>query len=162
MNKLLSAPREHHYVFVHRAVRDICLNDPLHFFSIISSEQQNDFMKYIWDAVNESIQDKKADFNFDEIKISIRKIKNFPTIVLIMPEPKAATEAYFVCIVLKPDNKKEGKNASVDYFTLELGQDIDGSLYTVLCKWEDQTHFNLGNGPKPELQNFLAAIENQI
>ena len=68
--------------------------------------------------------------------------------IIAMPRPQAPAECFFVAIV------REG--AGVGYYTLELS--FGGA--TMMCGWSAEgAHNNYGPGPKPELNDFVAAVE---
>jgi hypothetical protein len=72
-------------------------------------------------------------------------------------------EAYFVAAVLqmKPEEERpEPAEATLRYFTLEKGFNMDGSHRTVLCEWTaGGSHNNYGDGPPPKLESFVKALE---
>lgn len=61
---------------------------------------------------------------------------------------------------------RAGWPVPVRYFTLEKGQNLDGSDRTVLCEWERHEtgprHENFGDGPAPDPEAFLAAVTGLV
>lgn len=104
------------------------------------------------------------DIDPSELKITIRKVRGCPAIIVKMPTPIAVTEAYFVGIL--PTESQECAEAPEEiafrYFTLEYGSRMDGTSRTVLCAWAGDNHFNLGDGPPPTLEAFIAALDERI
>ena len=80
-----------------------------------------------------------------------------------MPEPRAVAEAYLVGIVLTGFTEEAGpEDIGFRYFTLEYGFTADQTERTVMCEWENETHYNYGDGPPPEVSQFVQAVEEKI
>lgn len=95
---------------------------------------------------------------FKSVAILSHKHGPYTAYVVSMPEPESRTEAYFVAILHKDGEPKEymQESTSTRYFTLEKGIFL-GS--TVLCEWQrDGIHINYGDGPKPEMKEFVNAV----
>jgi hypothetical protein len=166
MRELLSEPRRHHYLFAHRFVRAACAADPLRFFAIMASNEQAQFINHIWRLVCKQLDGREADdFKMSDIRVSPTRLRNYPAVIITMPEPRALAEAYFVVIVLffeiDADNSKL-EEPPFRYFTLECGMNLDGTDRTVLCEWNKEGHVNFGDGPKPEIGELLDAIKQVI
>jgi hypothetical protein len=72
-------------------------------------------------------------------------------VLITMPRPEHGAEAYFVAIVVAGE-KLAG------YFVLEHGWTTADEPRTVLCKWTDRGHVNLGGGPLAGTDAFLSAV----
>src|SRR5262245_10245746 len=72
-----------------------------------------------------------------------------PAIVLRMPPPRNPTECHFVAVFQRPDG-------DLRYCTLERSIVPDRSM---LCAWVENGHALIDSVPKPDLQSFIAAIE---
>ncbi len=162
---MLNNPRPHHYTFAHTALRMLCESNPLQFFEVMGSDERDKLLKFVLSKVVEQCEgDKTPDFDFDEVKIHTVKLGDYPTVLVVMPQVEAVTEAVMTAIVLTnrldledPDNK-----ISCRYFVLELSLSSDGNPQTSLCEWSGDEHLNHGDGPEPSVKAFLTAIESFI
>lgn len=160
--------RHHHYSFAHEALYQICLNDTEDFFDAIYSEDQKDFLAWIWELVIEHCGDPPDSIDMTELKVTTCNIENLPAIVIEMPTPIAITEAYAVGIVLLPKTKgKRRMSPRFRYFTLELSFSLfnepEDKPSTVLGEWRDKdVHINYGRGPSPSLDNFVQSIQEKL
>ena len=156
----------HHYVLGHIALRKICKDNPLDFFSIMGSSQREDFLNDVWKQVRKNCDPEgAATFDIADVEITACRIKNFPAIVITMPPPSETAEAFFVAIILKIDPQVEElpKQPDFAYLTLEKGINMDGTERSVLCGWTtDDSHMNYGDGPEPTQEAFVAAVEKMI
>lgn len=159
---MLNNPRPHHYTFAHTALRTLCESDPLQFFSVMGSDERDKLLKFVLGKVVEQCEGTSTpDFTLDDITIHTVKVGDYPTVLMVMPQVKAVTEAIMVAIVLTShlDIENPDKNVSYRYFTLELSCSPDGKPQTALCEWSGEDHINLGDGPAPNEKAFLVAIE---
>ena len=76
----------------------------------------------------------------------------------------AAAEAHMVGIILTgvPEDAESESKGSFRYFTLEHGVNLDDSIRTVFCEWDDEGHKNFGDGPLPTVEAFANAIETKL
>ncbi len=88
--------------------------------------------------------------HLEEPALSPPRVETFGEVLLVlMPAPIQSPEAYFVAIV--------GEEPRL--YTLELGQDLDTSQpCTFFCATTPSGRANYGQGPKPEVSAFLAAL----
>ncbi len=156
----------HHYVLAHIALRKICLQDPMNFFGTIASEHKDEFLKDVWQQVREHCDSEgEATFDISDVGFTTCSIKDYPTIVLAMPEPTGLGEAYFAAIVLKIqlDDAERPEKPEILYFTLEKSVHLDQSDRTVMCGWTaDDSHLNYGDGPDPGVDAFIEAIDKLL
>jgi hypothetical protein len=157
-------PREHHYVFAHYAVREICLEDPLRFFHLIASPERDEFLAWLWTTVEERVERPIADIDLHQLSVITTRLKNRPAILIQMPAAVATTEAHFIGMVLgeSPGGAPVEAAVSLRYFTLEQGDSFDGASTTMLCEWAQGTHRNYGEGPPPVVDAFAKAIEARL
>jgi hypothetical protein len=156
----------HHYEFAHFAVRKACETNPLAFFGVMASEEQQNLLESIWDQVCKRCDETgQSPFNMDDVGIATGRLKDKPVIVIVMPPPAEVAEAHLAAIVLHVN--LEGEDVpdplEFDYWTLEKGVTMDGADRTVLCRWtKDDKHVNLGDGPPANVDQFLACVENAL
>ncbi|WP_431686596.1 hypothetical protein [Hahella sp. NBU794] len=163
--ELLSDPRPHHYMFAHIAMRKFCESDPLQLFALIPTEERSHLVDFLWSKVCENCDaEGKADFDPGDIEFATLRVKEYPTILMKMPEAKAVAEAMLVAIVLTagPDMNVENGKPPFRYFTLEHGVSTEGGLRTVMCEWRGDSHANMGDGPEPEASAFLQRVESLV
>jgi hypothetical protein len=157
--------RRHHYQFAHLALRGVCAGDPVRFFAIMGSSHQAGLIRDIWSEVCERCDPlENTEILPDEIKVTCARLGVYPIILVEMPEVKAPAEAIYIAIVLLSDKVFEAPPDEVDfrYFTLELGEDLDGDVRTVLCEWSGDSHLNMGDGPAPDLEGFAAEVQKYL
>jgi hypothetical protein len=157
-------PREHHYVFAHDAVREICQEDPVRFFDLIASPERDEFLAWLWTTVEERVERPVVDIDLHQLAVITTRLKHRPAIVIRMPAAIAPTEAHLVGMVLgeSPEGAAAGSGVSLRYFTLERGDSVDGTSRTVLCEWVEGTHRNYGEGPPPDVDAFAKAVEARL
>lgn len=150
-----------HYALAHYALRFIALGDPLRFLGIVASPDAQQFIAAVMKDVAEKCGRTPA-FRPHEVKIHPTRVGIFPCAVIEFPEPKEVAEAYFTALVVPvdtsgemPDDESQLKGR---YFTLEKGMTFGGGSRTVLAEWNEDTHFNCGDGPPPNVAAFVAAL----
>lgn len=162
--KTASAPTPHHYVLAHVALRQVCFDDPLHFFGIMASPDRDEFLKWVWGQVRESCDEEgKANFSIRDLKISTRRCQDHPALIIRMPPPRETAHAHMIGVVLELSEDQDPGYERVHYFTLERGMAVEGHARTVLCAWDSSgTHTNLGGGPSVDEDAFLAALADHL
>jgi hypothetical protein len=158
-------PRPHHYAFVHNCMRVMCEEDTATFFSVMASPKQRDFIKTMWDMVCEACDaEATTELTADDIGVETLRIRDCPTILVHMPEPRGITEAHMVCIILTTPLEEDFDPDQMEfrYFTLEYGWAERGKTSPVLCEWTKDAHHNFGPGPEPETQAFLKVVEANV
>ena len=155
---------EHHYVFAHRALPEMCEQDPVQIFSIFASPERDKFVAWLWATVEKRLGKPIVGFDPLELSVSTFKLKGSPVIVLRMPATAVAAEAHFVGIVLRGSAQDVAPEqmATIRYFTLEHGIQLDGSPRTVMCEWAAGAHRNYGDGPAATLEDFTRAIGERL
>ena len=155
-------PREHHYVFAHYTVREVCEQDPLQFFAIVASPEQPKFLAWLWELTAKRVGKPIAEVNPAELSVTTGRVKDCPAIIFKMPAPEAAAEAHFVAVLLTGSPEGEASQAQFRYFTLEYGKNLDGTTRTVMCEWAEGAHRNFGDGPAATAKDFVGAVEEKI
>lgn len=92
--------------------------------------------------------------------LGVTTIENLPCVLLVMPPPEMATEAFLVAVVSTVDEEKlwnDGGDASspIYYFTLEAS----ATGNPMLCEWADGQHLNYGSDPAPKSDAFQDVVE---
>ncbi len=158
----MKEPRPHHYIFAHRVLPALFLNDPPKFIETISAGQDN-FVHWLWKRVGEKeVQNASDRIAPNGLSCAIMRAEDNATVAIVtLPPPEGMTEAYFVALVYWPQEDAALAPAA-RYITLEHGMQADGSPRTVLCEWTKEMHANYGNGPEPVLQTFFEAVRALI
>jgi hypothetical protein len=167
------SPREHHYHFAHTALRRLAFEDPDALVTALSAEDAEEFLVRLWKAVGkdvaanaENAQDQAATpLTPDGLEAIPARLAGRPAAVVRLPEPRAATEAHLVAIVLNHELLEPAKPApepAVYYFTLEKSFSSDGALRATFCEWDGTAHRNHGVGPAPEPRKFVDAIARHL
>jgi len=175
----------HHYVLVHRALRDVYLDDPLRFVLAMGRDdhQRSGLLERIWQWVREQCDDEgPAGFAVHEVQICQVEAAGRPAVLLSLPRPRSMTEAYFVLALAPkvpaghtPERDRPSKIRSdrpsalrrlrlqtPGFFTLERGRELDGREVSRLCGWTEDTHHNYGKGPEPKAAAFVLAVEGLV
>lgn len=111
----------HHYVFVHRVMREICQTLPDVYFDRMVNDQPK-FINDLWEITCEECNEVgEAYFSPSDIEIYLLSINSFPTVILVMPPPLIFTDAYIVAAILidNTSNMKQDTEQKVAYITLE-------------------------------------------
>ena len=158
-------PRSEHYYFAHQKLRSFAFAEPEQCFGVLHSEQARDFLSEVWHAVKEGAVFTPSDpaLRFDDLKLHRRPIGIYPAVVLEMPEAKFALEAHFVALVwqiVAAEGLMIKKTPELLYYTLERA--AGEGPETVLCEWRGDTHLNLGAGPRPDLDAFVAHLDGLV
>ncbi len=156
----------HHYVLAHVALKQICFQNPLGFFGLMGSPDREEFLNDLWAQVCKNCdKEGQSSFSIDDVMIDTIRIGDYPAVLVTMPKPHHVTEAHMVCIVLMvplADMKQNGKVMKIHYFTLEKGATEEGQERTVLCEWDEDTHYNYGDGPDPTPEAFIETIIQRL
>ena len=161
---MLSQPRKLHYTFAHKALREICAEDPLQLFSIMGSPERDKFLAWLCNRIAQRSGDTGDTLSAEDIEVTTLRVGNYPTILIKMPEPRAAAEAHFVGIVLTAtlSEAEPDKTTTYRYFTLECGVNLDSAIRTVMCEWAGDGHRNYGDGPPATAEAFLQAVQDKV
>lgn len=137
-------PRSAHYNFAHYALREIAFARPLTFFAELASDDAPSFLAAVFKMVAEDCaeQGEPPDFTVQDLQVHTGRIVNRPLVVVQLPPPRAATEAYFIGAVMQADveHSEVPQNPDIRYFTLE--QTLGGGA--LLCEWTTNSHSQLG------------------
>jgi hypothetical protein len=156
-------PRQPHYLMAHVALRTVCFDRPSLYFGVMVSDEVTDFLKSLLKSVEDQVGGDKADFTAEDLKIHPLRVAHFPTMIVEFPTPQVLTEVFFTAAILMAKDGEKSVDAEVKYYTLELGAGEEGAARTVLGEWTRAgAHSNFGDGPKPELQDFVMALEKQL
>ena len=156
-------PRYHHYKLAHRAFPTIAHNNPTVFFGALLSEKKFEFIQSVIESLEEHNDSKEVvGFRLEDFKVHEFVVNKYPCVIIEFPTPECFSEVYSIAAVLKTElgvDFEKGEVPEVDYYTLEMGIQMNGSIRTVLCAWsKDGSHINLGNGPNAEPQSFYERV----
>jgi hypothetical protein len=159
-------PRCHHYALAHYALRSAAFGDPLAYLGILASPDARGFLAHMLRSVSEHCKNEEPGFAAEDIAVHPVRVGRYPCAVVELPRPRAAAEAYFTAAVLLADlqdRTPESAPLELRYFTLEKGITLAGPPRTVLCEWTSEgSHANYGDGPMPQLEAFVRAVEESI
>jgi hypothetical protein len=162
----LDEPRCHHYALAHYVLRSVAFDDPLAYLGILASPDAHKFLAHLLRSVSERCKNEQPDFAAEDIAIHPVRVGQYPCAVIELPQPRATAEAYFTAAVLLADLQDqvpESAQRKLRYFTLEKGFVLNGPPRTVLCEWTSEgSHVNYGDGPLPQLEAFVRAVEELL
>jgi hypothetical protein len=94
----------------------------------------------------------------DGLRATYYDLGGYEVALVTMPPPGGVTDAHLAAIVVPHGG------GTVRYFVLERGApDSEGNPATVLGEWlAAGDHVNLGAGPPPEPEAFLAAVRDRL
>ncbi len=154
-----------HYVLAHYALRQIALSDPLQFLDVVTSSNAGPFLAAIFQSVEER-SGQKFPFRSSDLSIHSVRIKNFPSVVIQLPEPQETAEAFMVALVItmapSPQSAISNQQSVARYFTLEKGFTLTDEARTVLAEWTTDRHSNYGDGPVATVDAFCKAISQHV
>lgn len=153
--------RAQHYVFAHRALRDLFFDSPDEVLAILKDEHRDDLLLDLWNRVGEEVG-KSSLIAADGLSCEIRMLDDTTVAMIILPTPQALNEAYFVALVY--GRCSAGNKALTHFITLEHSIDLgDGSPANLLCEWEGSGgHMNMGYGCEPTLEAFFEEVCNLL
>jgi len=148
---------ELHYYFAHRFLPELAARNARELVDDLSHEQAAEFLGKLWLLCARGFESERHS------KIPSTGLKSVPVriddahfgAVVQLPKPKRMAEAHFVAIIIN-DNQTADEHR---FFTLEFGLDVDGSKRTVLGQWANDTHYNFGDGPAPQVDLFVKSLE---
>jgi hypothetical protein len=150
-------PRQQHYVFAHRLLRDLFLRDPAGFLGELNQDG-DEFLQAAWMFVGIKLTGEPDTASAQEVKHEARKLDDGSLVVLItMPRATRMPEAIFVAAVYRPAS--EGREEVARFVTLEFSRPPGTEVpITVLAEWQGERHLNFGRGPAPTLNEFFASV----
>jgi hypothetical protein len=151
------APRHRHYYFAYEYLPEKAGNNAKDLVDKLRGDSATDYLNFLWESSCSEVNAVEEEF------IPTDDLACFPVeidaehygVIVRFPRPKRTLEAYFAAIIVPA--KSENTN-DYRYFTLELGEDLDGSKRTVLCELSEDRHINYGDGSKPEQEAFAKSL----
>lgn len=153
------APRQQHYYFVHQYLTERAGHNAKFLVDKLREDSASKYLSILWISRGQAA---KAD---EDAFIPADGLECFPVeiddehygVIIQFPKPERMTEAYFVAIIVNPENNDSNYHR---FITLEFSKNSDGSKCTVLGEWKGGSHFNYGDGGAPQREAFLNAICN--
>lgn len=156
-------PRAQHYIFAHKLVPSLFFEDPGGFLDRLAQEG-NALLSRLWVEAARLANTGSPDTPTDAVDlryVPVSEVRDLQDgarlVVLMLPEPIAALEAFFVALVVRsPMNMSE---AIGSVYTLELSEDHRRKRGTMLCGWTAEGgHVNYAFCPPPLLEEFVTAV----
>lgn len=147
-------PRRHHYVFAHRELLAIARQFAGKLPDLATSGHLDAALALAWDQAGSRLPPAEH-LPHAGLTGSLHDVDGRSVVLVTMPRPEHGAEAYFVAIVAAG-----GRLA--DYYVLEHGWTTRDEPRTVLCKWDERGHVNLGDGPPAEAAAFLSAVRARL
>ena len=159
----MPAARTGHYLFAHRILREVALDDPTLVLGVLSGSRANEFLNRLIDHVRPACREKGEEVGFDaaDLEVSGGRVGNFPCALVRMPDAVGVAEAHFVAMVLLLDMRQKDapiEKSKLRYFTLEASYAIDGKKSAAFCEWTHDAHLNLGFVETPTFDAFVKLV----
>lgn len=161
-NPRYGPPRKQHYVFAHLAFRAIVDASPMHvLMALLSKAEGANLLEGVWQQAGSQCTQRDL-VDSGGLTYEIHELWDKRPVVLVeMPTPHGVREAYFVAAVISPPKRRFflfERPASMQYFTLEVGDAEQGDFDTVLGQWRGESHLCYSDSPTVEKDAFLRAI----
>ena len=154
-----------HYVLANYSLRQIALSDPSQFVDVVTSANAGPFLAAIFQSIEER-SGQKFPLRSSDLSIHSVRIKNFPSVVIQLPEPQETAEAFMVALVITMAPSAQSATSTPQsvarYFTLEKGFTLTDEARTVLAEWIRDRHSNYGDGPVATVDAFCQAISQHV
>lgn len=145
-------PRPHHYLFAHRALPVAAPGLAPRARSLVLQGRLNDGLLGLWNRVGDDVApDDRLPGN--GLRGALRDAGGTEVVLVTMPRAEHMTEAHFAAVVL---------SEPLRYLVLEHSWTTEDRPCTVLGEWEEGKHLNLGPGPEPTEDAFLAAVAQRL
>jgi len=156
-------PRTQHYIFAHKLVPSLFFRDPSGFVGALAQEGDA-LLRRLWVEAARLATTDASEASTDAIDlpdVPASEVMGLEggarLVVLMLPEPIAALEAFFVGLLIPGALDTSGAIGSV--YTLELSEDHHRKRGTMLCGWTAEgAHVNYAFCPPPALKEFAAAV----
>jgi hypothetical protein len=146
-----------HYVFAHRLLPSLTFSDPNRLIGSLAMAGGAAFLRDVW-----GVAEKRCGVSMapEGLRHTMGRLGDDRILVCIhLPEPQAPAEAHFVAVVAWLGPAEAQKIEKVRVITLEKAAPIEPGVVTYLGEWlKAGTHHNLGPGPKPDHDAFIAAV----
>lgn len=144
-------PRRQHYHFAHRELPGVSRRFAVSLPDLAMSGRLDNALVQTWERVGEAMPPDDR-VSSDGLAASLHSFEDRQIVMVTMPRPEHAAEVYFAAIVVSDGQL-------TDYFVLEHGWTLQDEPRTVMCKWDERGHVNLGDGPPADAGTFLAVVE---
>ena len=148
-------PRTHHYRYAHLVLPGILRHERVNLIGLATSGALDPALIDTWHGLGAELpaEDRLAP---DGLSSRLARAGDVPVVLITMPPAQRITEAHFVAAApADPAAKRR-------VLTLEYTVTLTGGPATVLGEWTDRGHANLGPGPEPSAEAFLAAVQRLI
>jgi hypothetical protein len=144
-------PRPHHYRYAHRLLSRILVKPEWELRRMAQAGFINEFLHFLWTDYAKAFPEEER-LSPDGLAGELSTAGTTEVLLVTMPPALHVTEAHFVAVA--PCEPAPARR----YWTLEHSWTFEGEPCTVLGQWADGSHLNLGPGPEPTADAFLAAL----
>jgi hypothetical protein len=165
------SPRLQHTAFAQTTLRAMVAEDPEELLVALSGPGAEELLVGAWHEVGRDAARQDPDLTPlppDGLEAIPARLAGRPAALVKMPEPHAATEAYFVAVVLNhelADAPKAAPEREFYYFLLEKSVAGPHGGGTTFSQWDDVAaghRRDLGPGPAPDARAFLERIAEHL
>jgi hypothetical protein len=150
-------PHRHHYLFAHRELPMAAFRYGTDLVRVARGGNLAEGLAKLWVDLGKALPPADR-LPADGLAATWHNLGDHEIALVTMPPAAGVTDAHLAAIVVtKPDGL-------IRYLVLERGvSDAAGQPTTVLGEWlADGDHVNLGAGPPPEPESFLAVVRERV
>lgn len=161
--------RVNHYIYAHDTLPTTAKKHQLLFMYDMRHSELRLFLKDLWDELTVNCLDENfpkamdlADAEIDDFMIIRFKRNPYSLIIITLPKPQRACEAYMVGAAYRYKRTDDNPELEFRYFSLEKALSNEDSERTVFYELEignTKIRTNYGNFYKPDVHTFAKLIE---
>ncbi|GAA3857631.1 hypothetical protein GCM10022227_13780 [Streptomyces sedi] len=149
-----------HYTFAHQRLRDTALRQGAQLPGLIEAGLAQGVLQEEWALAGQHLPATRRR-PATGLSTSLREAVSHRIALIALPEPHEAMEAYFCAVTVDRDTQQ------IRYFALDKALDLgallalsgDAGTGTELSEWTRDLHVNWGPGPRPDLNEFAARVD---
>ncbi len=151
--------RSQHYNFTFESIPIIFHSQTDHFFKYLDRDGIK-FLEFWWDHMGVRLDDEHTS-KFEGMEFEIRPVdeKKSRVVLIVLPAPKNAEEAYFIALVETPKKRFPVHLSNTRAFVLQSVSSTVSPTGTVYGEITPRGRYlPMGNGPQPDLNQFYEHV----
>jgi hypothetical protein len=164
------SPRPQHTTFSQSTLRALAADDPEELVVALSGPGAEELLVDLWHEIGRDAASRDPDLTPlppTGLEAIPARLAGRPAALVKLPEPRAATEAHFVAVVLNhelADAPKAAPAREFYYFLLEKSVADASGGGTTFAEWDEGAagRRDLGPGPAPDARAFLERVAEHL